>query len=67
MTKEFLIQWLVQTLLSKLSAEDLKKFADTGLDMLEAMVKKSPNKIDDAVVLPMCKLIRVAFTIEDED
>ena len=58
---------LLPALLSLLSPEVLKKGMDALLDAIENAVEKSENKIDDAIVLPLCKLIRETFNIEDND
>ena len=65
--KEQLIKMLLGIILERLSKDQLKKWADVGLDMVEDAVKESPNKYDDITVLPVCKAIRAAFDIEDND
>ena len=67
MSKEVLISWLVKTILAKVSEEDLKHFADLAIDFLEDFVEKSPNKSDDIIIVPMCKLVRTAFAVKDND
>ena len=42
-------------------------FIDAGLDYIEDAVIASENKIDDAVVLPACKLVRTVLNIPDND
>jgi hypothetical protein len=42
-----------------------KRFADKGLDMVKAYYDSTPNKIDDAVLGPICAGIRASFNIPD--
>ena len=58
---------LVATLLGLISPELLKEVADKILDIIEDAVADSENKTDDILVLPLCKLARDAFGIEDND
>ena len=58
---------LVEVLLRILSPELLEKFADMVLDFAENYVLKTQTSIDDKLVLPLCKTIRAAFNIEDND
>jgi len=58
---------LLANLLGQIKPELLKSIADKVLDMIEDSVEASKNKIDDAVVLPLCNTIRIAFKIEDND
>ena len=59
--------WLVGMIFEKLDSEDVKVWADKGLDMLEDKIAASPNKVDDTVVLPLINLMRVSFSIPDND
>ena len=65
--KEKLFSSLIQAMLSLLSPELLKKFADMVLDFAEDFVLGTKSSIDDAIVLPICGAIRAAFGIEDND
>jgi len=65
--KAMLLSNLVNVMLGMLSPELLKKFVDLLLDFIEDTVQKSENKIDDAMVLPLCKLIRTTFGVPDND
>ena len=65
--KEKLIMWVVTLLLEKLSSEEIKEWADKGLDLVEDKVKDSVSTYDDMVVLPLINVIRTAFSIEDDD
>jgi len=54
-------------LLKLLKPEVLKKAIDALLDKIEDEVTQSHNLIDDALVLPLCKLIRETFNVPDSD
>ena len=66
MVKGIIIK-LFTLILEQLSPDVLKKVVDMGLDIVEDKVAQTPNKIDDAIVLPLCKKIREAFDIPDND
>ena len=55
------------TLIRLLPLDVLKRGLDAFLDVIEEEVASSPNKIDDLVVLPLCKVIRGALGVEDND
>ena len=65
--KDKMIMYVVSMMLERMTTEDMEKWADMGLDMLEDAIEKSENKWDDKVALPMIKLMRDAFGIEDND
>jgi hypothetical protein len=65
--KDKLIVWLMGVMIARLQDEDLKKWVDWALDLVEEKVKESPNKYDDMIVLPICKLARATFDIPDND
>jgi hypothetical protein len=65
--KAAIISALVNALLSIMSPELLKKFADMVIDFAEEAVAKSENKLDDKIVLPICTLVRSTFDIQDND
>jgi hypothetical protein len=62
-----LIGFLVTMLLRALTPELLKKFVDIALDFVEDKVLGTASTVDDAIVLPLCKLIRNTFGIPDDD
>ena len=62
--KETMIKLLIKALLSMLTEERLKEFADRLVDLIEDVVSKSDNKWDDAVILPLCALVRKTFDVE---
>ena len=59
--------WAVGMFLERMDAEDIKKWIDTGLDIIEDKVAASPSKTDDMIVLPICKIIREALSVPDND
>ena len=65
--KKVLIQNLITVLMTMLTPELMRKFADMVLDFAEDAVQDSSNKLDDALVLPICNTIRQAFNIPDDD
>lgn len=65
--KTLLLNQLIKTIMTILSPELLKKFADTVLDFVEDYVEGTKSSIDDALVLPLCDLIRTTFNIPDDD
>ena len=58
---------LLSALFMLLTPEVIKKFVDAGLDIIEDAVANSSNKIDDVVVIPLCKKLREALSIPDDD
>lgn len=60
------IMALVNALLSMISPELLRTLVDGMLDALEVKVLESGSKLDDIVVLPLIKVIREAFDLEDD-
>ena len=65
--KSQLISMLVSILMRVLDETLLKQFADMTLDFIENAVLGSKSKIDDALVLPVCAMIRRTFDISDND
>jgi len=58
---------LIALVLSLLNIERLRLVADAILDVIEKSVEESSTKVDDVLVLPLCKRIREAFNIPDND
>jgi len=58
---------VIEILLSLLTPNLLKKFADMVLDFAEDFVLGTASPIDDKLVLPLCELVRRTFDIPDED
>ena len=65
--KEKMIMMIIGMMLKKLNSEDIKRWMDSGLDMLEEKIKASPNQYDDAICLPLIATMRMAFSIPDND
>ncbi len=65
--KEKLILWAVEMFVEKLSSEDLKKWVELGLDLLEDKAEASENKIDDMLVTSFAAMVRGAMNMEDND
>jgi hypothetical protein len=64
---EQLLKALIPFVLSMLTKEQLRKFADMALDFVEDAVVDSTNKIDDAIALPIIERLRDTFNIPDND
>jgi len=62
-----LIVSLLAQLLKLLKPEHVTSIIDTVLDKIENKVTASEPKWDDALILPLCKLIRDALNIKDND
>ena len=63
--KQILLTQLIKAIMTMLTPDLLKKFADTVLDFVEEYVKGTKSTIDDDIVLPLCYLIRKTFDIKD--
>lgn len=61
--KEKMLTWAVSIILERLKSEDIKRWIDAGLDMLEEKAKATPNKVDDALL----KVLREALSIPEYD
>jgi len=58
---------LFGVLVGMITPDIAKDAMDAFLDVIEDKVKASANPIDNALVLPICGLIRKAFDIPDND
>jgi len=65
--KAVLIEKLVNLLIKALPATIIKSGIDAMLDKIEDAVAGTETKFDDATVLPLCKFIREALDIPDND
>lgn len=65
--KAKIIGMVVGQLLALLSPDLLKSAVDQLLDFIEDRVLGSASPIDDAIVIPICNMIREAFGIPDDD
>jgi len=50
-----------------LTPDLLKSFADMTLDFVEDKVKGTKSPVDDAIIQPVCSMIRGTFDIPDND
>ena len=62
-----LIVSLIPHLLASLPKDIIRTGIDKLLDVIEDAVKKSETEIDDATILPICKMIRDSLGIPDND
>jgi len=65
--KKILFQLAMQTIITVMTPDLLKLFADKMLDWLEDHVIGTKSQVDDNLVLPAIAQIRAAFGIEDSD
>lgn len=65
--KAKLITTLISMVVGMLSPDLMKSFADMLLDFVEDKVMATENTVDDKILLPICKMIRDAFDIPDND
>jgi hypothetical protein len=65
--RSILIAQLVNVLLNILSNDVMKLAVDKMLDFVEDYVTDTTNKVDDALVLPLCRRIRETFDVPDND
>ena len=65
--KEKMIMWAVEMFISKLTSEDLKKWIEMGLDLLEDKADESANTVDDMLVTAFASMVRGAMDMEDND
>ena len=56
--KMLVLQKVMSVLISKLGTELVGEALSGAFDKIEEKVKSTPNKYDDAVVLPLLKLAR---------
>lgn len=61
--KEKMLMWAISILLERLTSENVKRWIDVGLDMLEEKAEQTPNVIDDQVL----KVLREALSIPEYD
>ena len=65
--KETIIRQAVAALIQALPPNLLAEGADRVLDLVENLIEQSETRIDDAVVLPLLRVVRSAFSIPDND
>lgn len=62
-----MISMLISLIMSVLTPDLLKSFANMVLDFVEDHVVGTKSTIDDHLVLPVCDMIRSTFNIPDND
>lgn len=65
--KAELISMLIGMVTKILTPELLKQFVDLVLDFVEDYVLGSKSRVDDMLVIPIIKSIRLAYDIPDDD
>ena len=65
--QQILITQLIKVIMSMLTPELMRRFADMVLDFVENYVEGTKSTVDDRIVLPICNLIRTTFDIEDNE
>lgn len=63
--QEYLLKLLVDMLLDRLTPSAMQKIVDMTLDYIEDYVESTENRVDDAIILPLCEMIRATFNVED--
>ncbi|MCF7847526.1 MAG: hypothetical protein K9M45_01650 [Kiritimatiellales bacterium] len=58
---------LIGIVIAMLKPEHVAELLDFILDKIEDLVSRTDNKIDDAIVLPLCNTIRAGLNIPDND
>ena len=62
-----LVTQIINLLLGLVNKEQYKLIVDKLIDAIEDVVEKSDNKIDDALVLPLCVKLREILDVPDND
>lgn len=65
--KAELMSMLMGMVMKVFTPELLKRFVDMFLDFCEDHVLGSKSKVDDLLILPIIKSIRLAYDIPDDD
>ena len=65
--KTYLLEMLFKVAMMVLKPEAIRMLIDKILDFIEDAVARSETKMDDAIVLPMCNVIREAVNVPDND
>ena len=58
---------LLGALFKMLTPELMKSFIDMALDFVEDKVLDTKSTVDDAVIIPICNMIRLTFNVPDND
>jgi len=62
-----ILSYVIGMILSQLSPDLFRNLLDSILDMIEAKVEETPSKSDDRLVLPLCRMVREAFGVAEEE
>ena len=62
-----LVTQIINILLTLVSKDQYKEIVDKLIDSVEDAVAKSPNTIDDAIILPLCDKVRDVLDVPDND
>ena len=65
--KQYLLEMLLKMVMMVLKPAAITALIDKILDFVEDAVAKSETTMDDVIVLPMCKVIREALNVPDND
>lgn len=65
--KEKIMLMVASMMVDFLSAEDVRKWADMGLDLIEDKIAATPTTYDDKLAIPVIEALRAAFSIPDND
>ena len=57
----------ITALFQILDEKMIREFIDAGLDAVEDYAANTPNEIDDAILIPACKLVRTITNTPDND
>jgi len=63
--QEYLLKLLIDMLLDRLTPEAMQKIIDMTLDYIEEHVRSTETRVDDAIILPLCEVIRATFNVKD--
>jgi hypothetical protein len=61
------IKAMLNALFAVMNEEQIRLFADKGLDKLEEVIAASPNTWDDTVLLPVINHARKLLNITEDD
>ena len=67
LTYKLILETLLPMALTMLNSEQVRELTDSALDFIEDRVASSPAKWDDKVLLPICKLVRAAYLLPDDN
>ena len=65
--QQMILQNLLSTLIASVDKETIRHIADRILDAVEERVENSDTPVDDAILLPLVRTVRLALDIPDND